>query len=168
MSEPRLSAPIPLVREHDRSDFDCGEPSLNAWLQNRAWQNEQSGPSRTYVICADPSVIGYYSLSAGALLRDAAPKRLQRNAPDPIPVVLLGRLAVDRRHQGQGIGKALLQDAILRVLQAAQIIGVSILVVEAISVEAKRFYVEYGFIECPTRPMTLCLPLAPLRARLSP
>jgi GNAT superfamily N-acetyltransferase len=119
------------------------------------------------VICSGNAVVGYYCLAAGAVVRDEAPKPLQRNMPDPIPVMVLGRLAIDHRYQGRGIGKALLRDSILRVLQAAEIAGVKAILVHAISEDAKRFYLTHGFLESPIEPMTLCLPLATVRQALA-
>lgn len=154
---PNLSSPAQITPAHDASGFDGGEPSLNEWLQKRAVHNGASGASRTYVVCVDTTVVGYYTLAAGAVARDQAPSPMRRNMPDPIPVVVLGRLAVDHRHQSQGLGQALLRDAILRALQAADRIGVKAILVHAISDEAKRFYLSRGFLEFPIEPMTLCL-----------
>ena len=127
---------------------------------------EASGASRTYVVCIDNTVVGFDCLATGAVVRDDAPKPMQRNMPDPIPVMVLGRLAVDRRYQGQGIGKALLRDAMLRVLQAAEIVGVKAILVHAPSDEAKRFYLAHGFLESPMAPMTLCFALETIRRAL--
>jgi len=122
-------------------------------------QNEVSGASRTYVVCAERRVAGFYSLAVGALAHEHAPGRVRRNMPDPIPVVILGRLAVDKRYQGLGIGKSLLLDAILRTLQAAELAGIRALLVHAISANAKRFYEANGFVASPIDPMTLVLRL---------
>jgi GNAT superfamily N-acetyltransferase len=108
-------------------------------------------------------VVGYYCLATGAIVRAEAPKSLQRNMPDPIPIIVLGRLAVDQRYQGHGFGKALLRDAILRVIQAADIVGVKAILAHAISEEARRFYIAHGFLESPLDPMTLCLPVGTAR-----
>jgi GNAT superfamily N-acetyltransferase len=159
MKLPKLTAPSRLTDEHNRDAFSCGEPTLDDWLRRQARRNEESGASRTYVVCNGLTVVGYYSLSTGAVIRADAPKRIQRNMPDPIPVMVLGRLATDQRFQGRGIGKALLRDAILRVLQAAEIAGIRAILVHAISDSAKLFYLQNGFLESPTEPMTLCLPI---------
>ncbi len=166
MTHPSPSAPVQIAPEHDTSGFDCGEPSLNEWLRKRALRNEASGASRTYVVCIGGTVIGYHTLAAGAVARDEAPSPMRRNMPDPIPVVVLGRLAIDHRHQNQGLGQALLRDAVLRALQAADRIGVTAILVHAISDEAKRFYLSRGFIESPVEPMTLCLLLETARQAL--
>ena len=153
------SAPEKLLPEHDVSKFDCAEPVLNDWLRRRALQNQQSGASNTYVVLDKMRVAGYYSLAAGSVARATAPGRVRRNAPDPVPVVVLGRLAIDQDYQGQGLGRALLRDAILRILQAADIIGVRAILVHALSEEAKRFYEGCGFTASPINPLTLMLTL---------
>ena len=157
------SAPVPLTDGHDLTSFDCGEPSLNDWLRNRAISNERSGASRSYVICAGNQVFGYYCLSTGGIDRDVAPSTLRRNMPDPIPILVLGRLGVDHRYQNQGLGRALLRDAIQRALQVAGIVGASALLVRALSEGARPFYRSSGFIELPSQPMTLCLHLRAAR-----
>lgn len=166
MSEAEVSAPVRLGSSHDRSRFDCGSASLNDWLRSRALHNERSGASRTYVACEASIVVGYYCLSSTHVVRDEAPKATRRNAPDPIPATLMGRLAVDQRLQGRGIGRFLVRDAILRVLSAGEIVGTSLLVVDALSSDVSRFYAEQGFLASTAQPLTLYLPLAPLRARL--
>jgi GNAT superfamily N-acetyltransferase len=152
--------PEKLQPEHDISKFDCGEPVLNDWLYRRALQNQQSGASSTYVVLDKLQVVGYYSLAAGSVARETAPSRVRRNVPDPVPVVVLGRLAIDQNSQGQGLGRALLRDAILRTLQAADIIGVRAILVHALSEQAKRFYEEYGFAPSPINPLTLMITVA--------
>jgi GNAT superfamily N-acetyltransferase len=153
------SAPEKLLLEHDLSKFDCAEPVLNDWLRRRALQNQQSGASSTYVILDKTRVAGYYSLAAGSVERETAPGRVRRNVPDPVPAVVLGRLAIDRDYQSQGLGRALLRDAILRILQAADIIGIRAILVHALSEEAKRFYEKCGFTASPLNPLTLMITL---------
>jgi GNAT superfamily N-acetyltransferase len=166
MTDAGLTAPVRLTAFHNLAEFDCGTPSLNQWLTRQALKNEASGASRTYVVCLENSVVGYYCLAAGAVVRTEAPKPMQRNMPDPIPVMVLGRLAVDRANQGRGIGRALLRDDILRVLRAAEIVGIRAILVHAISEEAKQFYLSHGFEESPIEPMTLCLALGTARQAL--
>jgi GNAT superfamily N-acetyltransferase len=149
--------PEKLQPEHDVSEFECGEPVLNDWLRRRALQNQQSGASSTYVVLDKTRVVGYYSLAAGSVARETAPGRVRRNVPDPIPVVVLGRFGVDRDFQGQGLGRALLRDAIVRTLQAADIIGVRAILVHALSDQAKRFYEDCGFTPSPINPLTLMI-----------
>jgi GNAT superfamily N-acetyltransferase len=160
MSGPGLGPPERFSPEYDLSAFDSGEPVLDDWLRRRAAQNEASGASRTYVVCAGPKVAGYYSLAVGAVSHTVSPGRLRRNMPDPVPVMILGRLAVDRSFQGKGAGVGLLRDAILRTVQAAEIAGIRGLLVHAISEAAKRFYERHGFIVSPVDPMTLVITIA--------
>ena len=161
-----LSPPAPLAGHHRTADFDSGETSLDEWLRRRAQANQLSGASRTYVACEDENVAGYYALASGAIAQAAVPGRFRRNMPDPIPVAVLARLAVDRRQQGRGIGRALFRDAARRVFHAAETIGIRGIVVHAISEEARRFYVALGFEACPREAMTLVVTLSDLRATL--
>jgi predicted N-acetyltransferase YhbS len=157
-----LSAPAPLG-DQDVSEFDCGVPALNDWLRRRALANQFSGASRTFVACRAERVLGYYALSAGAIAANEAPGRLRRNMPDPIPVFVLGRLAVDRSEQGRMLGSLLLRDAIIRTRAAAEFGGVAGLLVHALSENAKRFYTNHGFVESPSNAMTLIARLKDLR-----
>ena len=157
MTAAHLSAPAAITDQHPVAPFDCGVATLNDWLKQRALKNERSGASRTYVLCDGGEVVGYYSLATGAVDHDEAPSALRRNMPDPIPVVVLGRLAVDRRSQNRGFGRALLRDAVLRASQVAEIAGAVALLVHALSDDAHRFYQSCGFVELPSQPMTLCL-----------
>jgi predicted N-acetyltransferase YhbS len=152
-----IRAPEKLTPDHDLSQFQCGEPALDDWLRRRALQNEDSGASRTYVACDGNKVVGYYALAAGAVAHIDAPGRVRRNMPDPVPVMVIGRLAVDQTLQGQALGPALLRDAILRTLQAADIAGIRAILVHAISERAKAFYEKWGFISSPMDPMTLMI-----------
>ena len=158
-SEPRLSAPVPLSAAHDLSAFDCGEPALNDWLRKRALQNE-SRFSRTYVVCAGKRVVAYVSISAGSVERAAAPGKIRRNAPDTIPVSLIGRLAVSRSHAGQGLGADILADALRRIALASQSIGIGAVLVHAKDDAARRFYMRCAeFIEHPADSRILFLPI---------
>jgi predicted N-acetyltransferase YhbS len=152
-----LSASEPLATKHQLDAFDCGIPALDDWLKRRARSNEAEGASRTFVVCSEQRVVGYYSLAAGSVLRSAATSKVRRNMPDPAPVVLLGRLAVDRAWQGKGLGADLLRDAVLRTLGAAESIGVRAMLVHAISDDAKTFYERHGFRPSPVEPMTLMI-----------
>jgi len=156
----RISVPQKLSPDHDLSHFHCGEPILDDWLRRRALANEESGASRTYVVCEGNRVVGYYALAAGAVSHAGAPGRVRRNMPDPVPVMVLGRLAVDESLQGQDIGRGLLRDAVLRVVQAADIAGVRAILVHAISERAKQFYEKQGFIPSPLDPLTLMTTIA--------
>lgn len=155
-----LLAPFPLTDAHDLSPFSCGEPSLDDWLKRRALTNQAKGASRTYVVAEGQRVVGFYSLAAGALELNMAPGPIRRNMPDPIPVVLLGRLATDQAWQGRGLGVALLQDAVMRTRMASEILGIRGIMVHAISENARAFYKRHGFLVSPIEPMTLILPLS--------
>jgi GNAT superfamily N-acetyltransferase len=152
----RLSSPEPLSDEHQIDSFDSGEPVIDDWLRRRARANQASGASRTYVVCDGKAVVAYYALASGAIAQ----------AADPIPVVVLARLAVDRSYQGRGLGRALFRDAARRVSQAADTIGIRGILVHAISEEARKFYIALGFDPCPAEAMTLVVTLRDLRATL--
>lgn len=154
-----LSAPTLLDEAHDLDLFQSGNDTLDEWLRRRARSNQVSGASRTYVVAEGRRVVGYYCLASGALDLADAPGSVRRNMPDPVPMAVLGRLAIDHGWQGKGLGAALLQDAVLRTSQAAAIMGIRGLLVHAISDEAKAFYEHYGFQCSPNHPMTLVLSL---------
>jgi GNAT superfamily N-acetyltransferase len=162
-----ISAPEPPADHHEFEDFHCGEAALDDWLKRRARANQVSGASRTYVICEEKRVAGYYALASGAVTVQSATGRFRRNMPDPIPVAVLGRLAVAQERQGQGLGRALFRDAARRVENTAGAIGIRGILVHAISNEAKNFYVALGFDPSPGEPMTLMVTLQDLRAALS-
>jgi GNAT superfamily N-acetyltransferase len=153
-------APAPLTADYDLDGFSCGEPVLDEWLKRRALANNAAGASRTYVV-TEPNlmVCGYYAIAAGLVARERASRGVRRNMPDPIPVLVLGRLAVDERHQGRRLGAALLKDAVQRAQGVASQVGVRALLVHALHDRARAFYVRYGFHDTPLDPMTLFLPL---------
>jgi GNAT superfamily N-acetyltransferase len=155
-----LSAPETLNPAHHLSEFDCGEVSLNEWLKRRALTNHLSGASRVFVVADElSSVFGYYALAAGAISHLDSTASTRRNMPDPIPVMVLGRLAVDQRAQGIKLGASLLQDAVSRAVSVSQNAGVRALLVHALNLQAKAFYEHYGFQASPTNQMTLMLRL---------
>jgi GNAT superfamily N-acetyltransferase len=161
-----LSAPSPLAAGHDLENFDSGVAPLDIWLKRRARANEADGASRTIVLCEGFRVVGYYSLAAGSLTHAKAIGRIRRNMPEPVPVVLLGRLAIDRAWQGRGLGTDLLRDAVLRATLAAETIGVRAILVHAISSEARTFYERHGFRSSPVDPMTLMITVEDARSAL--
>jgi GNAT superfamily N-acetyltransferase len=161
-----LTAPEPLGTHHVLDRFDSGVATLDEWLRRRARANQASGASRTYVACDAGEVVGYYALASHAVAAVAATGRVRRNMPDPVPVAVLGRLAVARSHQGHGLGRALFQDAAGRVTNAAEEIGIPALLVHSLSEEAKAFYVRLGLDPSPLEPMTLMVTLTDLRAAL--
>ena len=155
-----LSAPQPLTAAHFLDGFACGEASLDEWLKRRALVNQLSGASRTFVVPDQGAcVVGYYAMAAGAVSHQMATGGVRRNMPDPVPVMVLARLAVDQRAQGIKLGAALLQDAVKRAVSVSQQVGVRALLVHALHDRAKAFYEYYGFQESPLHPMTLMLRL---------
>lgn len=161
-----LAAPEPLAAHHDTDAFSCGVESLDRWLKQRALKNQATGASRTFVVCEDNRVLAYYALASSAVAAELATGRLRRTMPDPIPVLVLGRLAIDQSLRGQGIGRALVRDACLRVMAAADAIGIRGLLVHALSPEAQAFYEHVGFESSPLEPMTLMATIADVRAGL--
>lgn len=161
-----VAQPEPLEARHDIEAFASGVDSLDEWLKRRAKKNQQSGASRTFVACDGQRVVAYYSLASSAVTIDEAPGHFRRNMPDPIPVVVLGRLAVDQAWQGKGIGRALVRDAVLRIIHAADTIGIRGVIVHAISADAKKFYEQVGFDPSPLDPMTLMMTLTDMKASL--
>lgn len=156
----KLTPPQPLAAEHTTAGFASGEAELDGWLQRRALANLMSGASRTFVVLDGlGQVRGYYALAAGAVSHRLATGAVRRNMPEPVPALVLGRLAVDAQAQGQGLGAALLQDALHRALAVAQHAGVRALLVHALHERARNFYLRYGFAPSPIDPMTLMLRL---------
>jgi len=154
--------------EHRIEGLDCGREELNRYLLRYAWQNQQAGAAQTYVGVVGDRVVGYHTLAVGHVTREEAPERLTRGlARHPVPIMLLARLAVDRRWQGQGIGKALLRDAMLRTIQAADIAGIRALAVHAKDEAARRFYEKFDFVPSPTDPMHLFVLLKDVRRVIS-
>ncbi|HZU24935.1 MAG TPA: GNAT family N-acetyltransferase [Bryobacteraceae bacterium] len=165
--KPELLPPEPLTDFHDLQQFNSWNASLDSWLTRRARSNQASGASRTYVVCHGTRVIGYYALASGAITVEHAPGRFRRNMPDPIPVALLGRLAVDGAWQGKGIGRALFRDAARRVAGAAAAIGIRGIVVHAISEDARAFYLAIGFEASPRDRMLLMVTMADVQSALA-
>jgi GNAT superfamily N-acetyltransferase len=156
----RLSAPQPLAADHRTEGFSCGEASLDEWLRRRALVNQTTRASRTFVVTDDQGqVLAYYALAAGAVSHQESPGSIRRNMPEPIPVMVLARLAVDQRLQGRQVGGALLKDALRRAAAVAQNVGVRALLVHALNEDARQFYIHYGFVASPVNPMTLMLAL---------
>ena len=162
-----MNPPSTLTTNHKLDKFDCGEASLNHWLIKRALKNNLTGASRCFVLSVDNQVIAYYCLSAGAISHQASPKTMRRNMPDPLPVLLLGRLAVDKRYHHRGIGRALLRDAMIRAVNVAGDTGVFAILVHALSESAKQFYLSCGFVLSPLQPMTLMMTLETVRSILA-
>jgi GNAT superfamily N-acetyltransferase len=151
------TAPRLLAVDDHLEGFDSGEPELDQWLIRQAQRNQTSGGSRTYVTTRNGRVVGYYSLATASVLHAHASGKVRRNQPNPIPVILLGRLAVDRKDQGRGLGAHLLRDAIIRTVQAANIVGVRALLVHALHEQARQFYHHFDFEPSPTDSLHLFL-----------
>lgn len=164
----RYSIPRPLTAQDDSASFDSGEVSLDEYLRIRALTNQHRGASRCFVTCRQGRVIGYYALAASSVEHRAVPGRIRRNVPDPIPVILLSRLAVDRTEQGNGVGKHLLRDAITRCVTVADLIGVQAMLVHALHEEARAFYTHFGFSPSPSDELHLLLPVKDARALVGP
>jgi GNAT superfamily N-acetyltransferase len=158
-----------LEARHRVEDFGCGVRSLDEWLRKHALQSHRSGGSRVFITTAtDLDVVGYYALAAGAVMPGGASERMLRGLAtrQPVPVVLLGRLAVDARHQGRHLGRSLLLDAMTRVLEAGDLIGVRALLVHVLDVRAREWYAQFGFERSPTHPLHLALLMKDLRSTI--
>lgn len=156
-----LTAPALLSDNHNVDNFDCGELTLNEWLKKRAAKNNVADASRCFIISnTNNEVVGYYSLSAGAINRELAPKAMRRNMPDSLPVLVLGRLAINKNYHNKGLGSALLRDAMIRSVNIAQDAGVFAILIHSLSDKAKQFYISRSFVESPLQPMTLFMTLA--------
>ena len=162
----RYSAPQRISQEITVEDFDCGEISLNDWLKKRALKNDQGDASRIYVVCCENRVVAYYSLHLGCIQHSEAIRAIKRNMPDPIPAIVLGRLAVDIDHQGKGLARALIKDMFLRSLQVADLAGTKAVLVKALNKKITKFYQSFGFVQSKTDPLLLVKAIAQVRASL--
>jgi GNAT superfamily N-acetyltransferase len=159
-----VNRPIRLTSDHDTATFDSGDDALDHWLRRHALVNQAGRTANTFVILGDEGrVVGYHCLATGVVERASAAVRAGRGAPNPVPGILIGRLAVDSKHQGQGIGAALLRDAVLRTLAVGRTVGVRVLFAHAINDEARAFYLHYGFDESPVDPLLVMLMLKDVR-----
>src|SRR5690349_13342858 len=163
-----LNPPVLLTKNYDRNSFDCGVPALNDYLKKYALQNQKKHAARTYVASRGTRIVGYYSLAYGSVSLEEAPQTVKSGLPrHPIPVILLARLAVDSTEQKRGLGPALLKDALLRTIQAAEIAGLRAMLVHAKDDAAKRFYQKFGFEPSPIDGYHLFLRLSDILASLS-
>ena len=160
------SGPTLLISEHRLEGFDCGEPVLNEWLARRALSNQVAGTSRTWVVIDEPTrmVVAYYASSTASVMRAAAPRRIARDQPADLPAILLGRMAVERRHQGKGLGAAMLKHLMTKAIEVSEKVGVRLVLVHAKDEQAKGFYRHHGFIESPIDPLTLMMLLPSTRS----
>jgi len=164
---PPLSNVEKLTESHNLSQFDCGNSSLSDWLRRYAFLNQRNDSAQTYVVHRANSVVGYYSLAAGSVNQKEASARITKGlARHPIGVILLARLAVDKRVQGCGLGKALLKDALRRIEGAAETIGARAVLVHAIDDKVRKFYERFDFEPSPVDPLQLMLLMKDLRAQL--
>jgi GNAT superfamily N-acetyltransferase len=166
-----FSAPAPITSAHDVADFDCGHSALNEFLVKYALANTSAGLARTYVVTLvhQPAVVGYFSIAAGSVEKENVPGRVAKGTPrHPIPVALLARLAVDLKYQGQGLGKGLLQQALVKILDASRTIGIRAVLVHAKNQRAADFYSQYGFTPSPTNPFHMMLMLKDVIKTIEP
>ena len=163
----KYSPPQRISSEHIVENFDCGETSLNDWLKKRALKNDLGDASRTYVVCCDDNVVAYYSLHLGCIQHSEAVRKIKRNMPDPIPAIVLGRLAVDANHQGKGLARALIKDIFLRAIQVSDLAGTKAVLVKALNDEVTAFYQSFGFVPSKTDPLLLMKAIAEVRASLN-
>jgi GNAT superfamily N-acetyltransferase len=161
------AGPELLAGEHLLEGFDCGSGALNDWLVRRAFRNQSSGTSRTWVVVEVETgqVVAFYVSSTASILRSSAPKRIGRNQPDEMPAILLARMGVDSRHQGRGLGAALLKHFMLKAIEVAHSVGVRVLLIRAKDVNAKNFYEHCGFVESPLDPLVMLMLLTDLDSR---
>jgi GNAT superfamily N-acetyltransferase len=156
-----------LTQFHQLAEFDCSNATLNTWLTRFAWTNQRAETAKTYVAHRAFRVVGYHALVAGSVQKHEVPERIAQGvANQPVGVILLARLAVDKNEQGKGLGKTLLRDALGRIAQAADCVGVRAVLVHAIDDPARRFYLHHGFHQSPVNPMQLMMLMKDLRASL--
>lgn len=154
-----------LASSHDVDRFDCGNGSLNQWLQRRAPRNQREGSSRTWVVTDGTRVVGFYASATAVVARTEATSRAARNQPNPLPAMLLGRLAVDRNHQGKGLAAALLKHFLLKAVEVAELTGLRLVLVHAKDPQAAGFYRRYGFEPSPIDDLTLMLLIKDIHPR---
>lgn len=164
MGTVNYSSPQRISPEHIVEHFDCGELSLNDWLKKRALKNDLGDASRTYVVCYDSTVVAYYSLHLGCSQHSQAVRKIKRNMPDPIPAIVLGRLAVDINHQGKGLARALIKDIFLRAIQVSDLAGTKVVLVKALNENVTSFYQSFGFVQSKTDPLLLMKAISEVRA----
>lgn len=162
------SSPRPISDDDDLATFDSGEPSLDEYLRTRALANHAAGASRCFVTCRGDRVVGFYALASAGVEHHAVPGRVRRNMPNPVPVILLSRLAIDRKEQGKGLGSHLLRDAITRCVQVADVIGVRAILVHALHDQARAFYLHFDSAPSPTDPLHLLLLIKDARVLIEP
>ena len=161
------ASPVLLDQGYDADKFDCGMEPLNDYLKSFALTNNRNGSARTYVTTRANRIVGYYTVTPGAIIKASAPQRVGKGlAGHPVPVIIIARLAVDKGEQGRGVGKALVRDALLRIIDAAEIIGGRAVLVHAKDAQARRFYEQFGFEPSPVDPLHLYLLIKDIKKTL--
>ena len=160
------SSPQRINPGHELDNFNCGESSLNDWLKKRALKNDITDASRTYVVCVSNTVVAYYSLHLGSILHSEAIRKIKRNMPEPIPAIVLGRLAVDINHQGKGLARGLMKDMFLRAIKVSDLAGTKAILVKALNENVATFYQSFGFVQSKTDPLLLMKAISEVRASL--
>ena len=163
MGTVKYSPPQRIKSEHIVENFDCGESSLNDWLKKRAIKNDITDASRTYVVCCDKIVVAYYSLHLGCIQHKEALGKIKLNMPEPIPALVLGRLAVDVKHQGKGLARVLIKDMFLRAIQVSDLAGTKAVLVKALNEDVTAFYQSFGFVQSKTNPLLLMKAISEVR-----
>jgi len=159
-----LTAPAALTAPHHVADFQCGKPALDHWLKHRALRNQAKGFTAVMVVFDQQRVVGYYGLAPTAVTPNSLPRGIRSGQPpDPVPCLLLGQLAVDQRYTGHGIGNGLLQHALMRCLQAANLIGGRALMANALDQQAASYWQRRGFLSTRDDPLTLFRSIADIR-----
>lgn len=152
------TGPVHLDQSHTVEGFDCGDNVLNQWLGSRALSNQHGGSSRTWVVTDEAGqVVAFYASSTATVLHRDAAGRHRRNQPDPLPALLLGRLAVDLKHVHRGLGQALVKHFLLKALEVAELVGVRMLLVHAATPDATSFYAQHGFEPSPVDELTMMM-----------
>jgi len=162
--EVNYSPPQPINSSFILADFNCGEVLLDNWLKHKALKNERNNASRTYVVCVDNVVVAYYSLHTGSIQHSVLSGKFKRNMPNPIPALVMGRLAVDIKHQGVGLSTDLIREVYLKSLKAAEITGIAVLVVNALNLKVVGFYEKFGFVPSKSDPLLLIKSIAQIKA----
>jgi len=168
LGEVIYSTPQRISLEHNLENFDCGETSLNDWLKGRAVKNDLADASRTYIVSYDNTAVAYYSLHLGCIQHSEAVRKVKRNMPDPIPAIVLGRLAVDVNHQAKGLARALIKDMFLRAIQVSDLAGTKAVLVKALNNQVTVFYQSFGFVQSKTDPLLLMKAISEVRASIKP
>lgn len=160
----KYSIPQSISPDHFVEDFDCGEETLNTWLKKKALKNEIENNSRTTVICVENKVVAYYSICTGCVYHKDLSRKYKQNSPDPIPSLVLGRLAVDLEHQGNDLSLDMIQEVYLKAYKLSELVGIKVVVVNALNEKIVNYYKKFGFVPSKTDPLLLLKSLAEIKA----